>query len=602
LTFEGVDTQGRAVAIKQLRFERLRDWKSLELFEREGRVLEQLSHPNIPAYIDFFAHDGQRPLSPLQVEAATGPVSWFLVQQFVRGAPLQRWVDERQPFEEERLVAILDSLLSTLDYLHKLHPPVIHRDIKPSNIVLSPDGQPFLVDFGAIQDHLRSESQMGSTLIGTQGYAPMEQFRGAARPSSDLYSLGMTILALASGRSPAKMPVDESTGKVDTKRVVPGLSPEFRALLDEMIEPLPGKRIVSAEAALRRVALLKTKSQATPPRRSLPSQPQQLSLPVRTLQPSLEIPPQPPSGGLQWWHVSMVLGCLVALGISFGSKKQRDLPTRSMSPPSLVTIALSSMDVSAAVPPRKPPPIPVASPSSSKSEIGSSASSGSSPPPAPVETACARWLREAARGRWSPEIEGELGLYGAFAGRIARRSLQSRDLNRSFHELPCQEHDARASRDLFVLAALQSAEAWAKVEEPSQELREAIRSSPDGLSVASQQALNRRIKTSVDPLLRQAKMPEDLAPAEALCSLEKDLGLAASEPCKRMMQLKTTLVEKKAKQQEFCRSIREEFMACSTGCFFQFDFFDPRGYACERSCMEKYNQPECPPLPPVGGR
>ena len=115
LTFEGVDTQGRAVAIKQLRFEKLRDWKALELFEREGRVLEQLSHPNIPAYVDFFALDGQRPLPPSQASAATGPVSWFLVQQFVQGPSLQQVINGHQRLGGDQLAAILDSLLSTLD-------------------------------------------------------------------------------------------------------------------------------------------------------------------------------------------------------------------------------------------------------------------------------------------------------------------------------------------------------------------------------------------------------------------------------------------------------------------------------------------------------
>ncbi|MCS6898259.1 MAG: protein kinase [Myxococcales bacterium] len=275
LTFEGVDAQERAVAIKQLRFEKLRDWKALELFEREGRVLEQLSHPNIPAYIDFFVHDGHRPLPPSQAAAAVSPVSWFLVQQFVQGPSLQQVMDGHRRLDGSQLTTILDSLLSTLDYLHQLNPPVIHRDINPKNIVLSPDGRPFLVDFGAIQDRLRFENQQGSTSVGTLGYMPLEQLRGVARPSSDLYALGMTILALASGRCPAEMPVDESTGKVVIEQVAPELPPQLRAVLDRMIEPIVGQRIASAAEALRllREPVPTPRPHSAPPLFGAPPQP-----------------------------------------------------------------------------------------------------------------------------------------------------------------------------------------------------------------------------------------------------------------------------------------------------------------------------------------
>ncbi|MCU0654441.1 MAG: protein kinase [Polyangiaceae bacterium] len=250
LTYEGSAEGGALVAIKQLRFEKLRDWKALELFEREGRVLAQLKHSNIPAYVDFFAHDGERAIEPSQATQAQGAVSWFLVQQFVQGPSLQQVMQGQQRMGSGQLETLLRSLLATLDYLHSLHPPVVHRDINPKNIVLAPDGRPFLVDFGAIQDRMRFENQQGSTSVGTLGYMPLEQLRGAARPSSDLYALGMTMLALASGQNPSEMPVDESSGKVRIERVAPGLTGSTRQVLDRMIEPIVGQRIGSAREAL----------------------------------------------------------------------------------------------------------------------------------------------------------------------------------------------------------------------------------------------------------------------------------------------------------------------------------------------------------------
>src|SRR5271155_4908136 len=56
------ESSGAPVIVKELRVEKLDDWKALELFEREGRVLASLSHPNIPAFCDFFAHGGPIPL------------------------------------------------------------------------------------------------------------------------------------------------------------------------------------------------------------------------------------------------------------------------------------------------------------------------------------------------------------------------------------------------------------------------------------------------------------------------------------------------------------------------------------------------------------
>lgn len=263
LTFEAVDEQGRAVAVKQLKFERLRDWKALELFEREGRVLAQLQHPSIPAYVEFFAHDGQRAFPPSEAASqAQGTVSWFLVQQFVQGPTLQQIVDGHGRLREGQLVEIMRSLLATLDYLHTLHPPVIHRDINPKNIVLADGQRPFLVDFGAIQDRLRFEDQQGSTSVGTLGYMPLEQLRGAARPSSDLYALGMTVLAVAAGRAPSELPVDEATGKVDLALVASQLPAPVRRVLDRMIEPIAGQRIASAAEAL---AMLSAPEPRSPP-------------------------------------------------------------------------------------------------------------------------------------------------------------------------------------------------------------------------------------------------------------------------------------------------------------------------------------------------
>jgi len=94
-------------------------------------------------------------------------------------------------------------VLDTLEYLHNLEPPVIYRDLKPSNLMLTPSGQIKLIDFGIAR---LFQPLSNATMIGTQGYAPPEQYRGKVESRSDLYALGATMHHALSGRDPALEP------------------------------------------------------------------------------------------------------------------------------------------------------------------------------------------------------------------------------------------------------------------------------------------------------------------------------------------------------------------------------------------------------------
>ena len=138
-------------------------------------------------------------------------------------------------------------VLQILQYLHGLNPPVIHRDIKPQNIIRQADGQIFLVDFGAVQTMYRETAAFGSTVVGTYGYMPPEQFRGQAYPTTDLYGLGATLLHLLTHRNPADLP--QSRLKY-TFRPYANISEAFAKWLDGLLEPLAEDRFDASSTAI----------------------------------------------------------------------------------------------------------------------------------------------------------------------------------------------------------------------------------------------------------------------------------------------------------------------------------------------------------------
>lgn len=184
------------VVVKLLAFSPQMQWEEFKLFEREAEVLKQLNHPQIPQYRDYFS---------LDKDMGEG-LCWFgLVQDYIPGTCLRQLLGEGQRFTEAEVRNIATDILDILTYLHELSPPVLHRDIKPSNLILGEDKQVYLVDFGAVQNQAAVEG-VTFTVVGTTGYAPLEQFWGRSVPASDLYALGATLIHLLTGTAPADLP------------------------------------------------------------------------------------------------------------------------------------------------------------------------------------------------------------------------------------------------------------------------------------------------------------------------------------------------------------------------------------------------------------
>jgi eukaryotic-like serine/threonine-protein kinase len=230
-----LQTQDRVV-VKLLFLDESLGTEDLKLFDREVKILRTLSHPCIPAYLDYFEHD------------LLSSKAMALVQTYVPGKSLQDVMNSGRTLTETEAKQFATVLLKILIYLHEQTPPIIHRDIKPSNIVVGSDRRPYLVDFGSVKTRLTQQETGGYTMVGTYGYMPPEQFSGRAVISSDLYSLGATLIAMMAGKPSAELP--RRGTQFDLPKIL-DLSPAFADWLHWVTEISVEKRLRSSSEALK---------------------------------------------------------------------------------------------------------------------------------------------------------------------------------------------------------------------------------------------------------------------------------------------------------------------------------------------------------------
>ena len=179
----------RHVAIKILQSHVAAQQDSASRFEREAVAVARLRHPNIVQVHDFDALGEMR----------------YMVMEFIDGPDLHSELDERraknQPFSLLEITRIFDALTGAVDYAHTQG--IVHHDLKPDNVMITPDGQVVLTDFGVAQMKHLAQHTVAGTVSGTPAYMAPEQARGERGDArSDIYSLGIMLYEMVTGRTP----------------------------------------------------------------------------------------------------------------------------------------------------------------------------------------------------------------------------------------------------------------------------------------------------------------------------------------------------------------------------------------------------------------
>lgn len=225
--------------------------KALELFQKEAEVLSHLNHPGIPkgeGIFNYFPRNSQTPL-------------YCLVMEKIEGMDLEEYQKQRQfrPIDQD---LTLEWLLQLIDILNEVHSHnFFHRDLKPSNIILRPDGQLALIDFGAVR-------QVTATILGggqntgifTPGFAPPEQEKGYAVPQSDFYALGRTFVYLLTGKSPIHPDIyDRYNDTLNWRSHAPQIIPELADFIDYLMADKVINRPQSTQLILQQLKAIETK-------------------------------------------------------------------------------------------------------------------------------------------------------------------------------------------------------------------------------------------------------------------------------------------------------------------------------------------------------
>ena len=181
-------------AIKEVRKDGVKDYDVVRQgLIAETDILKRLNHPHLPSIIDVIDRDD----------------TFLIVMDYIEGKSLDHWLKKDGAQPQEKVVEWAKQICDVLGYLHSRKPPIIYRDLKPANVMLKPDGQIMIIDFGTARE-FKETSIEDTSCLGTQGYAAPEQYGGHGQTDArtDIYTLGATMYHLLTGHNPSLPPYE----------------------------------------------------------------------------------------------------------------------------------------------------------------------------------------------------------------------------------------------------------------------------------------------------------------------------------------------------------------------------------------------------------
>ena len=213
----------------------------------EAEYLQRLRHPMLPVIYDLLQDSQGR---------------WYLVMEYLKGVTLQEHVEKNGFVQEGQARIWAGQLVDVLAYLHTRKPPVIYSDLKPANIIVCPDGQLRLVDFGAALTKSFGADRKNRIAV-TPGYGAPEQ-QGGIRQSgqdnpgyggtgvcaderSDIYALGKTLYYMVTGADPGRPPY----AALPVYEYQPLCGDDLEKIIRKCVRPEPEKRYQTVEEVRR---------------------------------------------------------------------------------------------------------------------------------------------------------------------------------------------------------------------------------------------------------------------------------------------------------------------------------------------------------------
>jgi tetratricopeptide (TPR) repeat protein len=293
---EDVTRPGRYLALKELLDDATLPMDeraaAVKRFDDEIALLRRLHHPRIPSFEGHFLDRGQH----------------YFLMALIPGVTLEDLQEQTHaPLPEYDVLSWMCDVCDVLSYLHAQHPPIIVRDLKPGNIMVTPDGEVFLIDFGIARTY-KAGKQSNTENLGTAIYAsPEHHGHGQTDARSDIYSLGATMFHLLTNAEPAPM---ETPRPGSIRRYAPTVSDATERLIIRAMELDPARRFPTADAIRQAMqqamTALPTQTRATRTRVPVAaSSAPALSAPMRSAIPAQPAPaaqsastaPAPRAGG-----------------------------------------------------------------------------------------------------------------------------------------------------------------------------------------------------------------------------------------------------------------------------------------------------------------